>query len=156
MHKDITEYKPKIILGLSIRMIISIAGAVGVAVLIGLYCTFVLGLPVEDAMPFIYVLTVPFWCFGFIKPRGMVFEKFLPLFLRHQLSSNRIFYVSSVKKLYDLLAKTEKDSHGDKKTKGEKNGYVRFRRMNGTERWEPGCEWDSIHDVVLEKEGVCL
>jgi hypothetical protein len=141
MHKDIGEYKPKVAFGLSARMIISVTGAIGLAVAIGFYCTYVLGISIDDALIFVYLSCIPFWCVGFIRPKQMAFEKFLPLFIRHQMTDNRIFYVSSAKKFLDSLKDEGKDTLSAKsKRNNRKNHYAKFRQLNGIERWEPGNE----------------
>ena len=39
---------------------------------------------------------MPFWCCGFIRPKGMPFEKFVPLWLRAKFTDDRIFYTPSM------------------------------------------------------------
>ena len=64
------------------RTLVSITGALSVSVLAGLYIYFVLGLNVSDCTYFIYAVSLPFWCVGFVKPCGMPFEQFAPLWLK--------------------------------------------------------------------------
>ena len=52
------------------RTLVSITGALSVSVLAGLYIYFVLGLNVSDCTYFIYAVSLPFWCVGFVKPAG--------------------------------------------------------------------------------------
>ena len=76
VHKDVAEYKPKIIGKLTARTLISISCALGLSLLTGLYIHFVLGLNVSDFMVVIYAVSLPFWCAGFWQPKGVPFEKF--------------------------------------------------------------------------------
>lgn len=133
VHKDINEYKPKVFMGLSLRMIISIGGAIGAALIIGLYATFVLGVNVDDALMLIYIICVPFWCIGFVRPRGMPFERFFPLWLRHRFGTSRIFYLSSPMKVL-AAERAQRNKPNSKKTK---DPYVQLRRTGGLERWAP-------------------
>lgn len=82
VHKDIAEYQPKIVGKMTMRTLVSITGALSVSVLAGLYIYFVLGLNVSDCTYFIYAVSLPFWCVGFVKPCGMPFEQFAPLWLK--------------------------------------------------------------------------
>ena len=55
-----------------------------------------LGLNPGDYMMVIYAVSLPFWCCGFIRPKGMPFEKFVPLWLRAKFTDDRIFYTPSM------------------------------------------------------------
>ena len=81
VHKDIAEYQPKVVGKMTGRTLASIAGALGCSVLTGLYIYFVLGWNVGDNMMLIYAVSLPFWCCGFIRPKGMPFERFAVLWL---------------------------------------------------------------------------
>ena len=70
VHKDIAEYQPKVVGKMTGRTLASIAGAPGCSVLTGLYIYFVLGWNVGDNMMLIYAVSLPFWCCGFIRPKG--------------------------------------------------------------------------------------
>lgn len=70
VHKDIAEYQPKVVGKMTGRTLASIAGALGCSVLTGLYIYFVLGWNVGDNMMLIYAVSLPFWCCGFIRPKG--------------------------------------------------------------------------------------
>lgn len=96
VHKDIAEYQPKVVGKMTGRTLVSIVGALGVSVLTGVYLYFVLGLNPGDYMMVIYAVSLPFWCCGFIRPKGMPFEKFVPLWLRAKFTDDRIFYTPSM------------------------------------------------------------
>ena len=99
VHKDVAEYKPKIIGKMTARTLISVSGALGLSILTGLYINFILGLNVSDYMVIIYAVSLPFWCAGFWQPKGMSFEKFAVLWLQHQFSDNRLYYTPSMVKI---------------------------------------------------------
>ncbi len=96
VQKDIAEYQPKVIGKLTMRTLLSIVGALGLSVLAALYIYFVLGLPVGDYMMVIYAISLPCWCCGFVRPKGLPFEKFVPLWLHAELGDDRITYVPSM------------------------------------------------------------
>lgn len=96
VHKDIAEYQPKVVGKMTGRTLASIAGALGCSVLTGLYIYFVLGWNVGDNMMLIYAVSLPFWCCGFIRPKGMPFEQFVALWLKANFGVERVFYVPSM------------------------------------------------------------
>ena len=93
VHKDIAEYQPKVVGKMTGRTLASIVGALGCSVLTGLYIYFVLGWNVGDNMMLIYAVSLPFWCCGFIRPKGMPFEQFAALWLKANFGVERVFYV---------------------------------------------------------------
>lgn len=100
VHKDIAEYQPKVVGKMTGRTLASIAGALGCSVLTGLYIYFVLGWNVGDNMMLIYAVSLPFWCCGFIRPKGMPFEQFAALWLKANFGVERI---KSFKIAYSVL-----------------------------------------------------
>ena len=95
IHKDVGEYKPKIIGKLSARTLASIVGGLGAAAVAAAYLAIVLKVNIADNAWIFYVVTIPFWLSGFWQPEGMNFEDFLPVWLRHHLSTSRLAYLST-------------------------------------------------------------
>lgn len=133
VHKDIAEYQPKIVGKMTMRTLVSITGALSVSVLAGLYIYFVLGLNVSDCTYFIYAVSLPFWCVGFVKPCGMPFEQFAPLWLKANFTNDRIFYKPSMR-LAGLLSESE-----NSKQKGTIYGkhYRKQGNLRGIESYSP-------------------
>lgn len=133
VQKDIAEYQPKVVGKLTLRTLLSIAGALGFSVLAGLYIYFVLGLNVGDYMIVIYAVSLPFWCCGFVRPKGMPFEQFVPLWLKAQFTNDRIYYKPSMQ-----LAGLVEDPDG-KKQKGKVYGksYRKQCELHGIESYSP-------------------
>lgn len=133
VHKDIAEYQPKVVGKMTWRTLISIAGALGCSVLTGLYIYFVLGLNVGDYMMVIYAVSLPFWCCGFIRPKGMPFEQFAPLWLKANFTNDRIFYLPSMQ-LIGFLPKADST-----KKKGKVYGkhYRKQCNLKGIEAYSP-------------------
>lgn len=134
VHKDIGEYQPKLIGKMTTRTLASIAGALGASILAGLYIYFVLGLAVGDCMFVIYAVSLPFWACGFVRPSGMKFEEFVPLWLRANFTSDRIFYVPS-----HIRAGLVADPCDTKRRKGRSyDKYQRKQRsLRGVESYSP-------------------
>ena len=81
VHKDVTEYQPKVIGGLTARTIICIGAAVGCALAFGLLCTFVFHVDINEVIYLVWLAAAPAALIGFYTPHGMNFEKFAPLWL---------------------------------------------------------------------------
>ncbi|MDR6939240.1 PrgI family protein [Arcanobacterium hippocoleae] len=134
VHKDIAEYQPKVVGKMTMRTLISLAGALGSSILAGLYIYFVLGLNVGEYTIIIYAISLPFWLCGFFRPKGMPFEKFAPLWVKAKLSNDRIFYTPSF-----YLAGVCETPHSHCKKKGNvyEKYYRKERSLKGIEAYSP-------------------
>ena len=88
VHKDVSEYQPKIVGKLTKRSLVSIALALGVGLVIGAWSYFVWGIGYEDTMYPILLCSFSIWAAGFWRPLGMPAEQFIPLYLRHLLTED--------------------------------------------------------------------
>ncbi len=131
IHKDVAEYQPKIVGGLTGRTLVCIIGALGVSILAGVYLYFVLGLNVADNAWLIYMVSLPFWLCGFIKPKGMKFEEFASLWWRHQTADGRLPYIPSMIKIGYVEKRTRK------KVQKYDSIYRKFTRSRGIEAYSP-------------------
>ncbi len=133
VHKDISEYQPKIIGKMTARSLISITGACTASVAAALYMNFVLGLDPTRYMMVIYAVSIPFWLMGFIRPHGMPFEQFFPLWLRAYFTHDCIFFKPAI--VLDGLAVNS----GIKSRKGKIYGriYRRQQKLAGIEAYSP-------------------
>jgi hypothetical protein len=129
IHKDVGDYQPKVFGKLTTRTLLSIAGAVVAAVVSACYFQFVLGVSIFAVQYIIYAVSLPFWLVGFFRPKGMTFERFFPLWLSHQLTNNRITYISS-----NYLCETAVPEQGTKMNKD----YIKLTKLKGVEAWQPG------------------
>lgn len=123
VHKDITEYEPKIVGQLTARTLGCIAGALGVSVIIGSYFYFVLGLGYEVSMYAIITAAIPLWALGFWRPLGMKPEEFIPLWMRHRLCDNVLY----------LKSRDLRPSHAS----GADRRYEKICRLRGIELIAP-------------------
>ena len=76
---------------------------------------------------------VNLWCVGFVKPCGMPFEQFAPLWLKANFTNDRIFYKPSMR-LAGLLSESE-----NSKQKGTIYGkhYRKQGNLRGIESYSP-------------------
>ena len=95
VHKDVTEYQPKVIGGLTARTIICIGAAVGCALAFGMLCTFVFHVDINDVIYLVWLAAAPAALVGFYTPHGLNFEKFAPLWLAHNFNEQCLVYVSA-------------------------------------------------------------
>lgn len=134
VHKDIAEYQPKVVGKLTTRTLIAISGALGASALSGLYMYFVLGLNPGEHMMVIYAISLPFWLCGFIRPKGMPFEQYAPLWLKANFSNDRLFYIPSMQ-----LSGFVKQPGAADRQKGKIYGkhYRKQCRLKGIESYSP-------------------
>lgn len=127
--KEITEYQEKILFGLSIRQLICTILAISISIPSYIFLLPIFGV---DMTGYIVILEiVPFVAFGFLKPKGLKFEKVLVLFLKHQLGEARRIYCSIVQ--LDLL-------EGEKNDIQKKSNKKLFRKNIKKEREFKGFE----------------
>ena len=103
--KEITEYQEKIICGLSIRQLICTVIAMIISIPSYIFLLPSLGVDITGYVVILEV--VPFIALGFLRPRGLKFEKVLLVFLKHQLGNSKRKFNSIVQS--DLLEGECKD-----------------------------------------------
>ena len=120
VQKDVSEYKSKIVGKLSARALVTIACAIGSSVGLALWLWFVLGVDPTDFGFFIMLVAVPSWLFGFYKPDGMDFEKWLPRWFEHRFGKSYLTYQSFQRKsgIYKSVAADEEKCIDVSKIKG--------------------------------------
>lgn len=134
VHKNIAEYQPKIVGKLTMRTLMSLAGALGSSILAGLYIYFVLGWNVGDSTLIIYAVSLPFWLCGFFRPKGMPFEQFFPLWIKAKFTDDRIFYTPS---LYRAGIAEKPEAKRTKKGTTYDKYYRKERALKGIEAYSP-------------------
>lgn len=139
VHKDVTEYQPKVIGGLTARTIICIGAAVGSALAFGMLCTFVFHVDINDVIYLVWLAAAPAALLGFYTPHGLNFEKFAPLWLAHNFNVQCLVYVSAsnrgeFKSEADALEK----EYADARNKANGKKLEKLYKTNGIEMWEPG------------------
>ena len=95
VHKDIGEYREKVIGKLSGRTLACVVGGLATSLVTAAICTLYLGIAASAASAPVMCASVPFWLAGFWRPHGMYAEQFLPLLWEHLTKSGVLFYTSS-------------------------------------------------------------
>ncbi|WP_435924232.1 PrgI family protein [Paenibacillus sp. DYY-L-2] len=106
--KEITEYKEKILFGMSIRQLICFSAAIVLAVGSYLLLTKVFYLSMDAASYVIIIESIPLMAIGFVKKNGFPFEKYFALFLRHKTGRNKLLYQTEL--LIDKVPDPNKES----------------------------------------------
>lgn len=94
VHKDIGEYTEKVVGKLSARTLVCTAGGLGAAVAVAAVANVGLGVPVDAVTLPVMAASMPFWLLGFWRPKGLVPEKFVPLFAEHVLGGGKLVYAT--------------------------------------------------------------
>ena len=92
--KEITEYQEKIMFGLSIRQLVCTVIAIVISVPSYIFLMNKIGQELTGYIVMIEV--VPFIAIGYLKPKGLKFEKVLVMFLKHQFGKSRRNYKTVV------------------------------------------------------------
>lgn len=139
VHKDVTEYQPKVIGGLTARTIICIGAAVGSALAFGMLCTFVFHVDINDVIYLVWLAAAPAALVGFYTPHGLNFEKFAPLWLAHNFNEQCLVYVSASNRgEFKAEADALKKAYADERKCANGKELSKLYKTNGIEMWEPG------------------
>ncbi|HBP65248.1 MAG TPA: hypothetical protein DD730_13510 [Desulfosporosinus sp.] len=128
--KEITEYKEKIIFGLSIRQLICFTVAITLGV--GTYI-FVTKWSNADVASYVVIVEVmPIFAIGFIKKNGFTFEKYAAMMFQHKCGRNRRWYATHL--LIDEISTETGHSLPDKKRRGEKYVWNVYKKKHSTDK----------------------
>lgn len=94
--KEITEYKEKVIFGLSIRQLIFFTLTIILSIGSYFIMTKKLGLTMDSASYVIIFQSLPLLAVGFIRINGFPFEKYALLVIRHKLGIQKRPYKTSL------------------------------------------------------------
>ena len=132
IHADLTKYRPKIAGGLTARTLACIALALATAVLIAAWAWFALGVGTDSIGIVVFVAVIPFWAIGFLEPEGMKFERWLPLWLRHNFGDDELVYGNGAR--YEAAGLTGMPAAA-REGHEISRAYRKFRLTRGFERW---------------------
>ena len=79
---------------LSARTLACTAGGLATAVAVAAVANVGLGIPVDAVTLPVMAASMPFWLLGFWRPKGLVPEKFVPLFAEHVLGDGKLVYAT--------------------------------------------------------------
>lgn len=89
---EITDYKRKVILGLSLRQLATLPIAIVVSILSFIILVNKLGMTIDNASWFIMLLAVPPLSIGFLQPNGEPFERWFLRKLHRLLEPQKLYY----------------------------------------------------------------
>lgn len=95
VHKDIGEYKEKVVGKMSARTLACIAGAIAASFATAAIAYFAFGVPVSNAAFPVTAASMPFWLLGFWRPKGLAPEAFVPLWAAHVLGDGKLPYLNA-------------------------------------------------------------
>lgn len=111
---EITDYKRKVILGLSLRQLATLPIAIVVSILSFIILVNKLGMTIDNASWFIMLLAVPPLSIGFLQPNGEPFERWFLRKLHRLLEPQKLYYSTdmntSEKEVTHHVPKKEKRS----------------------------------------------
>lgn len=90
--EEISDYKEKILFGLTTRQLGFGALSLGTAIGTALICTKLLHLPIEISGYIIILCTIPPLALGFVEKDGMPFEQYFSLWWQHYMGQNVLVY----------------------------------------------------------------
>lgn len=122
--KEITEYKEKILFGLTIRQLLCFISAI----ILGLVSYFLVSryLGTQTAGYVVIIEVLPIFAAGFFKKDGFTFEKYLKLILRHKLGQN--------KRKYQPELNLDTINQNKKEVKNAKKPIAKKKRVPDTEQ----------------------
>jgi len=115
--KEITEYREKIIFGLSARQLASTGVALGTGVGLYFFLKNIIGSNLTTYV--VMILVAPIFAFGFYRKNGMSFEKFTKLYIRHLFCVHKKKYATELN--VDLLKKEDENNNDIKRGKITRN-----------------------------------
>lgn len=92
IHQDVSTYEEKIYGGVTLRQIVCFAIAIGLGLLVGVFCTNVLGMALEDAAYPIMIVTIPPGAVAFVHPDDLPLEVYARLCLTEFANPQRLCY----------------------------------------------------------------
>lgn len=95
VHKDIGEYREKVVGKMSARTLACTAGAIAASFAAAAIAYFTFGVSVSNAAFPVTAASIPFWLLGFWRPKGLAPEAFVPLWAAHVLGDGKLPYLNT-------------------------------------------------------------
>ena len=121
--KEITEYKEKILFGLSIRQLFSFIIAIAIGFISYYLTSKVFGKEVASYV--VILITMPIFAFGFFKKDGFPFEQYIVIMIRQKLGNNKRIYKTDLN--VNKIEVKEGEIIGSKKINKRKKGKRKER-----------------------------
>lgn len=117
--KEITDYREKIVFGLSARQLASLGAAIGVVGITAFFLYYLLGIDLKIVEYILIAEAMPIIAVGFIRYKGLSFEDYVLVRLNHRFGVKRLLYktdLDSLTSLYPVEPQTSRrkgaDSYG--------------------------------------------
>lgn len=118
--KEITDYKAKILLGMSGRQLISAGIAAATSLILFFSLRDVVSLQMLGRL--VMIINIPVIAVGFLQKNGLTMEKWIPIILKHKLNNHRLTYVTDENKCKDKKEEIKKNA-AKKEIVPEWHGY---------------------------------
>lgn len=115
--KEITEYREKIVFGMSGRQLIAITAAIAVVGLTAFVLWYLLGINFAIVEYILILEALPIVAFGFVRHKGMSFEELLRIRRNYHFGEKHLVSKTSLDflpSLYPLSPKSDSSSEGAK------------------------------------------
>jgi len=113
--KEIHDYREKIVFGLSARQLAALGAAVAVVLATGLPLYYLAGVDLKILEYVLILEAMPIIAVGFIRHKGLPFEKYARIWLNHRFGEKRLLYktdVGNLPSLYPLSPDRRKEGAG--------------------------------------------
>lgn len=128
--KEITEYKEKIIFGLTIRQLLCFILAIVLG--IGSYLLLKSYIGKEAASYIVILEVIPIFATGFFRKNGFTFEKYVKLILRHKLGRNKRKYQTEL--TLDVIEEGKNVKRSITKKKGNRDTEQSYFEITKADR----------------------
>ena len=141
IQKDIGEYKPKLLAGLTVRTTVGLGIGLALAAAIVGVGYFLLGMDASDVS--VPVMAVVGGCFlaSYVEPWGLPFEEAAPLFIQDLLYPSTIVMKSSTDLALEEIAREERRNANGKLAKKEAKRHAKAlqEEEDRIDEWEGLC-----------------
>ena len=127
IQKEIKDYEPKIMLGLSYRNLIYGTPALVIGLGGFTLASFCMDSQIASVVPI--VLAAPFFACGFLDKEGMPYDKYLRLYISHKIRKQKLVYENLI---YEKKEETT-DATDPKKKKSAKQRRNRKQKIKETD-----------------------
>lgn len=113
--KEIHDYREKIVFGLSARQLAALGAAAAVVLATGLPLYYLAGIDLKILEYILILEAMPIIAVGFIRHKGLPFEKYARIYLNHRFGEKRLIYktdVSFLTSLYPVAPDRRKEGAG--------------------------------------------
>lgn len=123
--KEITEYKEKILFGLSLRQLICFSAAIVTGVVTYYFTNSLFGPDIASYI--VILLTIPIFAVGFFKKGSFTFEKYIALIIKHYIGTSKRKYKTEISDEIIGTGSDGNDIKSHRKSKTKKREFEGFK-----------------------------